>query len=186
MDKIQTTNCWKEFKDYTPPSWDVMFMRHVYEIASKSKDTRTKIGAVLVKEKRIILSGYNGIIEGVEDNVSKVPERYERPEKYFWQEHAERNVCYFAARKGIATEGATLYTQGVPCCDCIRGILQSGIVEIVVHKQWQDYEKSFAWQKWEDQAIRSNIMLKEKGIPCRIFDGIVDKIGFLDGKMFWV
>jgi dCMP deaminase len=53
--------------DYRPPSWDRLFMRLVYEYASKSKDPSSKIGAVVVRDRRPILFGYNGFPERVED-----------------------------------------------------------------------------------------------------------------------
>ncbi len=64
-----------EFDNYQPPSWDVLFMRRVYEIASKSKDPRTKIGAVLVQNGHAPLEGFNGIPIGVQD----LPERMIKP-----------------------------------------------------------------------------------------------------------
>jgi dCMP deaminase len=67
-------------KDYTPPSWDEVFFQDVYKMASKSKDPRTKIGAVLVAPGNLpLMQSYNGIVMGVND----LPERMERPEKYF-------------------------------------------------------------------------------------------------------
>src|SRR5438045_6573381 len=105
------------------PSWDEYFMRHVYLVASKSKDTRTKIGAVIVRDKRIISEGYNGICQGVYDHIES---RYVKPKKYFFFEHGERNAVYGCARHGIATLGAKIYTQGIPCADCARAVIQAG------------------------------------------------------------
>jgi len=77
------------------PEWNVWFMQGVYWVASKSKDPKTKIGALIVKDTRIISTGYNGIPIGVDDNVET---RHQRPEKYKWYEHGERNAIYAAAR----------------------------------------------------------------------------------------
>lgn len=162
------------------PSWDELFMRHVYLIASKSKDERTKIGSILVRERHVISEGYNGLPVGVCDHV---PERNQRPEKYFWFEHAERNSIFVCARYGHPTKGATMYTQGVPCSDCTRAAIQAGISEIVVHKQWQEFEHKFYWEKWLESGKRSNIMLQEAGIPVRIYDGVLGMKGVLDGKV---
>jgi dCMP deaminase len=164
------------------PSWDERFMRDVYEWASKSKDPMTKIGAVILHwdEKDPISHGYNGIVRRVRDDV---PERWERPEKYFWMSHAERNAIYNCARRGRASEGTTLFTQGIPCCDCADGVIQAGITEVVVHKQWQHYEKEFNWKKWQDSATRSQTKFLEAGIRIRVFDGKIGSHGFLDGKI---
>lgn len=167
--------------DYTPPSWDVSFFRDVYEIASKSKDPRTKIGAVLVhwKEKLPIMKSYNGIAMGVKD----LADRMVRPEKYFWMSHAERNTIFLSARKGKATEGTTMFTQGLPCSECADGVIQAGICEVVIHKQWNDYEQTFNWEKWIDSSKRSKIKFEEAGVKVRVFDGLVNREGYLDGKI---
>ena len=166
--------------DLKIPSWDELFMRHAYLISSKSKDTRTKIGAVLIRDKRVISEGYNGIPIGVCDCKS---ERFERPEKYFWFEHAERNSVYACARYGIASQGTIMYTQGVPCADCARACIQAGIKEVVVHKQWQEYENKFNWEKWIDSTKRSTAMLEEAGISVRVFDMTLGLQSMLDGKV---
>jgi len=162
------------------PSWDELFMRHAYLIATKSKDQRTKIGAVLVRDRHVISEGYNGLPAGVCDCK---PERQERPEKYFWFEHAERNSIFVCARYGHKTEGAMMYTQGVPCADCTRAVIQAGVKEIVVHKQWENFENEFYWEKWIESCKRSNQMLEEAGVTVRRFDGVLKLDGMLDGKI---
>jgi dCMP deaminase len=168
-----------EFNNYRPPSWDELFMGNVYLIASKSKDKFTKIGSVLVRTNRIISEGYNGICMNVNDDV---PMRHERPEKYFWYEHSERNCIFSAARFGISTLDSILYTNSIPCSDCTRAIIQSGIKEIVIHKQWMEYEEKFNRSKWNESCNRSEIMLKESNIPIRVFDKFLNVSAFLDGK----
>lgn len=162
------------------PAWDEYFMRHAYLASSKSKDSRTKIGAVLVRDKHVISEGYNGLPIGVCDCD---PARYERPEKYFWFEHAERNSVFVCARYGTRTEGAVMFTQGVPCADCTRAVIQAGIKEVVVHKQWEEYETKFYWEKWIDSCKRSNVMLEEAGVSVRRFDGVLGVKSMLDGKV---
>jgi len=100
--------------NYTPPDWNEWFLQGVYWVASKSKDPKTKIGALIVKDKRIISTGFNGIPIGVNDDDEL---RHQRPEKYKWYEHGERNAIYAAARYGINTDGAILYTNALPCAD---------------------------------------------------------------------
>lgn len=162
------------------PSWDELFMRHAYLISSKSKDNRTKIGAVLVKDKRVISEGYNGLPMGVCDCKE---ERYQRPEKYFFFEHAERNSIYSCARVGVSTVGSVMYTQGVPCADCARACIQAGVTTIVVHKQWEDFEKMYYRDKWEESMKRSNAMFDEVGILVRRFDGPLGVVTMMDGKV---
>lgn len=164
------------------PSWDELFFQDVYRYAAKSKDPRTKIGSVIVHwdEKDPISHGYNGFPRKVNE---AIPERWERPEKYFWIEHAEKNSILNCARTGRATKGATMFTQGIPCADCTKAVIQAGIVEIVVHKQWQDYERKFNWDKWLDSGMRSTIMLNESGIKVRVFSMVLGLKAMLDGKI---
>lgn len=144
-------------------NWDEFFMRHAYLYAQKSKDESTQIGAVLVKNKTIISGGYNGICRGVDDTVET---RLQRPEKYFWFEHAERNAIYNAARTGVSTIDSHLYTNGIPCLDCARGVIQAGVSKVFVHRQWD-----IAWEEaqkgnpqWQGRIERTVEMFDEAGV----------------------
>ena len=164
------------------PLWDEQFMHDVYWWSLRSKDPRTKIGAVLVRwEDKIPISmAYNSFSRKVNDNV---PLRWERPEKYEWVTHAEENAVLNCARRGDSSMGTVMYTQGIPCTRCADAVVQGGIVEVVVHKQWQAYEQKFQWDKWIDSAKRSEQKFAEAGIKIRIFDGILGMKGVLDGKI---
>ncbi len=145
--------------------WDNYFMSMVFFIAQKSKDTSTKIGSVIVgQDNEIISTGYNGLARGVDDTK---PERYLRPEKYFWFEHSERNSLYNAARIGVSTKGCRLYTNGIPCADCCRGVIQSGIKEIIVYGPWDRGNSA----KWLESIRYSKEMLQETNIPIRYYEG---------------
>lgn len=163
------------------PNWDEIFMHDTYWWASKSRDPRTKIGAVLVHwdTKDPISHAYNGIVRGVAD----LEERMIKPEKYFWMSHAERNCCFNCANTGRSSKGTTMFTQGIPCSDCADAVIQCGIKEIVVHKQWQKYESEFNWEKWNESSKRSKIKFFESGVKIRVFDGILGMQGMLDGKI---
>lgn len=150
-------------------NWDYYYMRFAISAAQKSKDPSTQVGACLVKDNSIISLGYNGICRGVFDpndsgehqNLESIKKRNERPEKYFWWEHAERNSIYNAVRHGISTLGSTMYCAcHLLCCDCARGIIQSGVKEVV----YLDLENS---PKWEKEAKISETMFYEADIICR-------------------
>lgn len=160
------------------PSWDELFMRHVYLISTKSKDKHTKIGAVLVRDRALISEGYNGLPRKINDEIS---ERWERPEKYYWCEHGERNSIYHCAKNGIKTEGTTLYSMGVPCADCCRGLINSGIIEVVVHYQWEKLGINKSNDKWKESIERSNVMFEEAGVKLREFDTILGISTLIDG-----
>ena len=110
-------------------NWTDYFYNIAQQVKEKSKDEWTKVGAVIVgKDKEIVSTGYNSFPRGIVDNK---PERQERPEKYFWFEHAERNAIYNAARIGVSTKGCTMYlTCGIPCADCARGIINLSLIHI--------------------------------------------------------
>ena len=118
----------------------------------KSKDKNTHIGAVIIgPDNELRSTGYNGFVRGLNDDVE---ERQESPEKYYWMEHAEKNAIFNAARVGIPLKGCRMYTNGVPCMECARGIVQSGIEEVIVDEAW-DRTNS---EKWAENAKRSLII----------------------------
>jgi dCMP deaminase len=151
-------------------SWQDYFLGIAEQVKTRSKDKNTNIGAVIVDEGNIIIStGYNSFPRGIDDNV---PERQERPEKYFWFAHAERNAIYAAAKKGISTDGTTMYlTCGVPCTGCAIAIIQAGIKRvyfkkgaIITHSQKTNV------QKWREEADRSMEMFDEAGVEMIAYE----------------
>lgn len=139
-------------------SWDKTFMDIAKVMALRSKDQHTKNGAVIVGPYREIRStGYNGMPRGVNDNV---PYRHERPEKYKWMEHAERNAIYNASRFGVVLLGCTIYCTQVPCTDCCRAIIQSGITLVVV-------ESLNVNERWYQDWLVSQDMFHEAGVLIR-------------------
>jgi dCMP deaminase len=121
-------------------NWDNKFIQLALNIASWSKDRSRKVGCVVVgPDHEIRTTGYNGFPRCIDDNCEH---RHERPAKYLWTEHAERNAIYNAARCGIGLDGCTIYVPWYPCMDCARSIVQSGITTIVCN------EPDFADPKW--------------------------------------
>lgn len=151
-------------------SWDQLFMTMVYLVASKSKDEQTHIGAVVVgPDNEIRTTGYNSFVRGCDD---LRPERQERPEKYYWFEHAERNSIYNATLMGVSLKGCKMYTNGIPCMDCARAIIQSGITEVIVDKEWDEGNLEI----WKQHAERSLRLFSECGVSVRYFDDDCIKI----------
>jgi len=150
-------------------TWDDLFMSLVYLIAMKSKDT-THIGAVIVGiDNEIRSTGYNGFVRNLNDNI---PERQIAPEKYYWFEHAERNAIYNAILMGVSLKNCIMYTNGIPCCDCGRAVIQSGIKEVIVDKIWNDNNKDM----WKEHAKRILQMFKETNVNVRYYKGKTIKI----------
>jgi|SRR3990167_3549833 len=116
------------------PNWTNYFMNLVYQVQKRSKDKNTQVGAIIVGPKNEIRStGYNSFPTGINDYIH---ERQERPEKYFWMVHAEVNSICSAARVGTPLEGCIMYTNGTPCTNCARSIIQSGIKKVIYDKNW--------------------------------------------------
>ena len=104
-------------------SWDNYFFELLEVVRNKSKDRSTKVGAIIVgPDNEIRSTGFNGFPRKINDDID---ERHERPDKYLWTEHAERNAIYNAVRMGVPLKGCTLYVYGFPCSDCARVIIQA-------------------------------------------------------------
>ncbi len=145
-------------------NWNQYFFNIAEEVKEKSKDKNTQIGAVIVgKDKEIVSTGYNSFPRGIDDEKDS---RQEKPEKYFWFEHAERNAIYNAARIGVSTKGCTIYlTCDIPCADCARGIINAGIIKIYAKKGAGAKSK-----KWDESSRRSMQMFKEAGVKVEWYD----------------
>jgi len=142
--------------------WNKRFLDLTKLIASWSKDKSVGVGAVIAdKDNRIISVGYNGFPSGCNDDI---PERHERPAKYLYTEHAERNAIYNASKIGSKTEGCTMYLMWFPCADCARGIIQSGIDTLVCHKPDLDTPK------WGEHFKAALEMFEEAGIKLEYIE----------------
>lgn len=111
-------------------AWLRHFQHHANAARDKSKDI-TKVGACLIgHDNEILLTAFNGPAIGVADR----PERRSRKDglKYKYAAHAERNLISFAAKRGISTEGLTIYTTHTPCSACAGAIIQAGIKCVIV------------------------------------------------------
>ena len=106
------------------PSWEEYFKDIVLCTAKRSPCHRLQVGSILVKDKRIIATGYNGFLPGSEHK-SIVRDDHEQATV-----HAEQNALMCCAKLGIPCEGASLYITHYPCIICCRLMLAAGIQEI--------------------------------------------------------
>ena len=136
--------------------WNKRFIEIVRVVASWSKDRNRKVGAIIVdKDNRIISTGYNGFVSGINDDVDA---RHDRPAKYLFTEHGERNALYSCTKRGIATDGCTMILEWYPCADCARGIVQSGIKKVIC------LPPDFSDDRWGVSFKASQEMFEESGI----------------------
>ena len=138
--------------------WDNRFLVLAKLIGSWSKDPSTKVGAVIVDDKKRIVSvGYNGFPRGVEDSDKRL---CNRQEKYDIIVHAEVNAIAFANK---SVEGCTLYIDPFePCSRCAGIIIQNGIKRVVSYKNKND--------RWEKDFSISRKLLTEAGLIVDYYD----------------
>ena len=144
------------------PSWDEYFMKLATEVASRTTCLRRAVGAVIVKDRRILATGYNGVPTGLAHCAETgclrqqlgVPsgQRHEICRGL----HAEQNAIIQAARYGINITGASIYITTQPCVVCAKMLINAGIDEIVYQNPYPD-----------ELAMS---MLREAGMKMRIFD----------------
>ena len=152
---------WDEyFKGVRINKWDARWLEIAGVVSTWSKDPSTKIGAIAVKDKRLVSTGYNGFPRGIQD----YDDRWNnREEKYKYVVHAEMNCIYNANYHNQSLKGSTMYIVGLPVChECAKGIIQAGVVRVVA--QFKD-----APLKWARSTEITEKMFKEAGI---IYDQI--------------
>ena len=135
--------------------WDMRFLELADTIRKWSKDPSRKIGAIAVRDRKILATGYNGFPKGIEDTA----ERYNNREiKYRYVVHAEMNCIYNAAANGISLKDSTLYIQGLPVCgDCALGRIQAGVSRVVAIS-------GSTPDRWKEAIDKTDEIFKEAGI----------------------
>lgn len=126
------------------PSWDEYFLEIARIVSKRSTCLRRKVGAVIVKDRRILSTGYNGTPSGIKHCAQvgclreklKIPsgERHELCRGL----HAEQNVLLQAALYGISLRGSTLYVTNQPCIICTKMIINAGIEEVIIVGNYPD------------------------------------------------
>jgi len=126
------------------PSWDEYFLEVAGLVSKRATCLRRKVGAVLVKEKKILATGYNGAPSGLKHciDIGCIREKLHIPsgERHELCRglHAEQNVLLQAALYGISTRGSTLYITNQPCVICAKMLINAGIKEIVICRDYPD------------------------------------------------
>lgn len=144
------------YKNQKPDDWDNIFFSEAVLWSRRSHDSETQCGCVLVKNKTVIATGYNGFMRDIND--SALPNT--RPEKYPFMIHAEANAVYNCAREGKSTLGARAYITAPPCTTCLQMLWQCGIHEIYFSNL--SSPKSDVWSKRYNDVLRqidSNIRM---------------------------
>jgi dCMP deaminase len=148
------------------PGWDRYYLNMAREAATRSNCIRRQVGALIVKQKSIISTGYNGTPIGVRNcfdggcircNSDAPPgEGYDTCICV----HAEQNSIVMAARHGNAVEGGTLYTTLRPCFSCLKEAIQAGIVEIV-YEDGEAYPSAELEEAYQRLVKEADIRLRQ-------------------------
>jgi len=162
----------KKEKTHTRPNWDEMFMAHAFLAATRSSCAHLNTGCVIVKDHRILSSGYNGAPPGVENCL----DRGCRKEKFNIEfdkkgtatcrgVHAEINALSQIARREL--NDTVLYTVFFPCSACAKAIVGSGIKEVVFSKIYTEPD------------ILTRELFAEAGVKLRKMPINMEKVNYL-------
>ena len=148
------------------PSWDEYFMSIARLVAGRSTCLRRQVGAVIVKDRRVLASGYNGAPSGLPhcDETGCVRERHRVPpgERHELCRgiHAEQNAIIQSANYGTGIDGATIYSTHHPCSVCAKMIINAGIVRVVTDDSYPD-----------DLAVE---LLKDAGVEVEALTSVAE------------
>lgn len=140
--------------------WDRRFLRLAGEVAGWSKDPSTKVGAVAVRDRRVLATGYNGFPARMCDD-GRLNDRAAKLARIV---HAEQNVIAWAAREGVSLAGATLYVTPLhPCPECAKMIVQAGFARVV-------YASGDVPERWADLFRVAGETLSECGVATHAIE----------------
>ncbi|RXJ86870.1 deaminase [Arcobacter sp. CECT 8985] len=135
---------------------DRNFINIAHEIASASKCVSKRVGAVIVKDGRILSTGYNGTPSGYVNCSEHWNDEYTN-DHHEWSKtyeiHAEMNAIIWAARKGISIENATIYVTLEPCADCSKNLIASGIKRIVYDRAYEHTNSNVVAKFIKDNGV---------------------------------
>ncbi len=136
-------------------NWNSYFMDIAEAVSTRATCDRKHVGAVIVKDKRILATGYNGSMVGADhcDDVGHLME----DNHCIRTVHAEKNAILQCAKYGIACNEATIYINTFPCWNCFQSIINSGIIEIYYKSEYNASFKTYVMQ----YINKMNILLEQ-------------------------
>ena len=141
--------------------WHIRFLRLAQEVSTWSIDPSTKVGCVLIRDRRVISTGYNGFPKNINDNFERL---IDRDKKYEITVHAEVNAVTTAALHGVSTEGCSAYITFSPCSHCAAVLINAGIKEVYVSGG------SIIPDRWLPNLITASNLLAEAGVLYQVLD----------------
>lgn len=155
------------------PSWDQYFLKVAMLVSERATCPRMHCGCVLVRDKQILSTGYNGSIPGddhCEDAGCIVVDNH-----CVRTIHAEMNAILQCSSHGISTHDATAYVTNMPCTNCAKALITAGIKEVVI---FSDYHNTMA----EDFFKKAKVNIKRLKMPEKLIDYDLDS--FTSAKKF--
>ncbi len=148
------------------PDWDEYFMNIAKVVAQRATCDRGKSGAIIVKDKRIISTGYVGSPKGMShcDETGHlmrraIDEEGKETKHCIRTTHAEQNAIIQAALHGISTNGSTLYCKMEPCLECAKMIINAGIVKVICENKYHGAELT---RKFFEEAGVELVVVNDK------------------------
>lgn len=139
--------------------WDKYFLRIAREVATASKDPSSKVGALVVRDRRVLSTGYNGFPKSVADD----KRLHDKAQKYDRIVHAEMNAVIYAGRESI---GSTVYMfgfKGAPCINCAKHLIAAGIVRVVSSGQEIP-------DRWLESLLQAEELCYEAHVGLRYYE----------------
>ena len=141
--------------------WDKRFMELTELVGTWASCIRRKVGAIIVKDKRVMTTGYNGAPAGISSCIERgecLRQKLNIPSgthaETCYAAHAEQNAIIQAARYGINIDGATLYCTHQPCVICAKMIINAGIKRVVYKEGYPDEFSMDLFREAETQIIK--------------------------------
>ena len=135
---------------------DRNFINMAHELASASKCVSKQVGAVIVKDGRILSTGYNGTPAGYTNCCEHWNDEYTK-DHHEWSKtyeiHAEMNALIWAAREGISIKDATIYVTLEPCSECSKNLIASGIKRIVYDRAYEHTNSDIVSKFLKDNGV---------------------------------
>lgn len=143
-----------------------IILKSAYEIAVRSKDNSTQLGSILLNKNGIVIgTGVNNFPLFVKSEQS----RYERPQKYYYTEHAERDCIYQAVASKQEVPGSTLFCPWFACADCARAIIKSKVKCVIGHLPMFEFSELTTHTGWSESIIAAFNMFDEVGIEYGVY-----------------
>lgn len=147
------------------PQWDEYFLKVAMLVSERATCPRMHVGCVLVRDKRILATGYNGSIHGqphCDDVGCQIVDNH-----CVRTIHAEMNAIIQCAIHGVSTQGATAYVTNMACTNCAKALIAAGIKEIVIFSEYHD---TLA----EDFFEKAGVKIKRLAMPSNTIEYDLD------------